>query len=239
MAVKAILGHGANAARVVVSLCDYSGNWPKPYADAGYTVLLFDLKHGDDCRDVEGTLAGVRGGMNLLRAQGSEPRVVGVLCATPCTAFAGCASRWWPRQDADGTTALMLAVAEGCLGVIRALAPEWWALENPAGRIEKLIPFLQGKRQYTFHPHNFAKLADDVTREAYTKRTVIWGEGIRPLDRKAHNVEPIMVTKVGKNGRVYRGSWMWANYGGKSERTKTARSMTPVGFARAFAQVAQ
>lgn len=36
-----------------------------------------------------------------------------------------------------------------------------------------------------------------------------------------------------KNGK--RGSWMWANLGGKSERTKELRSITPMGFSRAFA----
>jgi hypothetical protein len=30
------------------------------------------------------------------------------------------------------------------------------------------------------------------------------------------------------------GSEMWAKYGGKSERTKAARSVTPEGFAKAF-----
>jgi hypothetical protein len=30
---------------------------------------------------------------------------------------------------------------------------------------------------------------------------------------------------------------MWRCYGGKSERTKTARSTTPMGFARAFFEV--
>jgi len=32
------------------------------------------------------------------------------------------------------------------------------------------------------------------------------------------------------------GSKMWKKYGGKSEKTKTARSETPIGFANAFYQ---
>jgi hypothetical protein len=46
-----------------------------------------------------------------------------------------------------------------------------------------------------------------------------------------------MIEKRRKDGSVVRGSWMWANLGGKSERTKALRSKTPQGFARAFAAI--
>jgi len=36
--------------RTIISLCDFSGNWSKPYRDAGYNVVQVDLKHGNDVR---------------------------------------------------------------------------------------------------------------------------------------------------------------------------------------------
>jgi hypothetical protein len=36
--------------QTILSLCDYSGIWSKPYKDAGYYVIQIDIKHGDDVR---------------------------------------------------------------------------------------------------------------------------------------------------------------------------------------------
>ena len=36
--------------KVIYSLCDYSGNWAKPYQEANYKVRLIDLKNGQDVR---------------------------------------------------------------------------------------------------------------------------------------------------------------------------------------------
>lgn len=48
----------------ILSLCDHSGNWSQPYADAGYEVIRVDLQlAGKDIRllekgaDVHGILA--------------------------------------------------------------------------------------------------------------------------------------------------------------------------------------
>lgn len=56
----------------ILSLCDYSGSWSKPYRDAGYDVIQVDLQHGN--RDVR-----------LLQ---HEDDVHGILAAPPCTCFA-------------------------------------------------------------------------------------------------------------------------------------------------------
>ena len=39
--------------KVIVSLCDYSGSWPKFYREAGYDVRCFDLKTTGDIRLLE------------------------------------------------------------------------------------------------------------------------------------------------------------------------------------------
>lgn len=97
---------------------------------------------------------------------------------------------------------------------------QFWAMENPVGRLERLIPYLKTVSKLTWQPHWYG--------DAYTKRTCLWGEFNTELPRTP--VEPVMYeTSSGK-----RGSWMWMKLGGKSDRTKELRSATPPGFARAF-----
>ncbi len=45
----------------VLSLCDYSGAWSAPYAEAGYDVVRIDLQHGKDVRLFEALPFPVRG----------------------------------------------------------------------------------------------------------------------------------------------------------------------------------
>lgn len=58
--------------QLILSLCDYSGVWSKPYEDDAYDVVRVDLKHGGDVR--------------LLEHPGRP--IHGVLAAPPCTVFA-------------------------------------------------------------------------------------------------------------------------------------------------------
>jgi len=189
---------------LILSLCDYSGAWAKPYLDAGYDVRQVDLKHGDDVRLIEYIDRPVRG----------------ILAAPPCTAFAGSGAQYWPAKDSDGRTIEGLALVDACLRAVAIYRPAWWALENPVGRLRRWI----GPPQDSFHPCDFAGWGDDTDR--YTKRTLLWGSFTRPERRP---MDPIMYERAGK-----RGSWMWAKLGGNSEKTKMLRSMTPTGFARAF-----
>lgn len=39
--------------KTILSLFDYSGNWPKPYLDAGYNVVQVDIKHGQDVLEID------------------------------------------------------------------------------------------------------------------------------------------------------------------------------------------
>lgn len=110
-----------------------------------------------------------------------------------------------------------------CLTVAEAYKQRdgaWWALENPVGRLPKLIPEI-GKPWY-FHPHEYAGYAPDPEKDRYTKKTGIWGPVKRPQPK---SLEPIRVCS--------QGSWLM-KLGGKSERTKELRSVTPLGFSRAF-----
>jgi hypothetical protein len=142
-------------------------------------------------------------------------RVHGILAAPPCTAFAGSGAQWWPAKDADGRTLDGLALIDACLRIVAVSNPVWWALENPVGRLRRWI----GPPAMTFNPCDYG--------DPYTKKTQLFGRFNTNLPKSP--VEPVMIERGGK-----RGSWMWANLGGKSERTKDLRSMTPPGFARAF-----
>ncbi len=130
--------------------------------------------------------------------------VYGVLAAPPCTVFASSGARL-ERSEADMLQGL--SVVDACMRIILVTQPHFWSLENPVGTLRR---WLGSPRMY-FQPNHYG--------DRYTKRTCLWGRFNIP---KLHEVEAV------------EGSKMHLNYGGKSERTKTARSITPPGFARAF-----
>lgn len=180
---------------IILSLFDHSGNWSKPYRDAGYEVRQYDLKNGDDVR--------------FLTVPWEET-VHGILGAPPCTVFANSGARW-PRTNEE--MAAGLALVDATLRFVAMCKPQWWAMENPVGKLGRWI----GPPQLRFHPCEFGGWVEGG--DAYTKRTCLWGDFAAPEKRP---VEPT------------EGSKMHTQYGGKSERTKQARSITPLGFARAF-----
>ena len=190
--------------RTILSLFDYSGNWSRPYRDNGYDVIQIDIKSGGDVRTLDTS---------------ELPAIHGILAAPPCTDFSSSGARWWAAKDADGRTLESLALVDRTLELVRELAPQWWALENPVGRLKTLRPEL-GKPFY-FQPYWYGN--------AYSKKTCLWGKFNSDLSRK--EVEPVMYERGGK-----KGSWFWACLGGSSERTKELRSLTPPGFADAFFQ---
>lgn len=238
---------------IILSLCDHSGAWSRPFIDKGYKVVRADPKHSSGWREAygqrglsntqlgDGTWTKMEDGgyglsmstLYLKTVLDNHPgyfreRVVGILMAPPCTDFSGSGARHWAAKDEDGRTKVSIAIVEQCLAIKDHLKPDWWVLENPAGRIARLVPAV-GQRQMSFHPSDYAGWADDPATDAYTKRTVLYGQFNTGLVKRP--VEPVMYTMA--NGK--RGSWMFAKLGGKSERTKELRSIAPTGFARAFA----
>lgn len=192
----------------IVSLFDYSGNWPRYFGEDGFEVTLVDLKHGHD----------------ILSWEPPPGPVYGVLAAPPCTDFSVSGARWWAQKDLDGRTESSIALVERCLELIARMDPKFWILENPVGRIARLVPAL-GKPTVIVDPCDYAGYAPVMSTDCYTKRTCLWGNfTLAPKVR----LEPVMITRGGK-----RGSWQWATLGGSSDRTKTLRSITPLGMSRA------
>lgn len=186
--------------RLILSLCDHTGNWPSFYTpEEGYRVVRIDLKDGQDIRTMDYI----------------DVPVHGILAAPPCTAFAGSGAQYWLAKDESGETVEALALVDACLRAVALYRPKWWALENPVGRLKHWL----GPPRLMFDPCDYG--------DPYTKKTCLWGSFTVP---RPTPVEPVMYET--ENGK--RGSWMWMNLGGKSERTKELRSATPLGFAKAF-----
>lgn len=184
---------------VLLSLFDFSGSWSAPFEEVA-TVVRVEKKLGTDIltwdyRSLEG--------------------VVGILAAPPCTDFSVSGAQYWGEKDRDGRTDYSVLLVQKTLEIVDYFQPRFWALENPVGRIERLVSGLSGKRLLSFDPCDFG--------DPYTKRTILWG-----------HFSPFLVRRPVKPVRACsQGSWL-QTLGGKSERTKELRSITPPGFAQAF-----
>lgn len=217
--------------KTILSLCDFTGNWANPYKDAGYNVILVDLKHGHDVRLwPSDTHQGA--GRNPIQFKDilSVGPVHGVLAAPPCTVFSG-SGACWKRTDLDMLGGL--SIVDACIRIAHAVKPKFWVLENPVGKLRKWL----GNPIMSFHPHFYGdksvicecvgvKKAGGfcepccLKRGAYKKNTLLWGSFNTQLIKTP--VNPVIPSPLHQN------------YGGKSEATKTARSATPEGFAKAF-----
>jgi hypothetical protein len=133
--------------------------------------------------------------------------VHGILSAPPCTHFAASGARWW---DGKGDAALIegLSVVDACLRAVLLYKPQWWALENPIGRLARYL----GNPRFAFDPCDFG--------DPYTKRTQLWGNFAPPIALLA----PVGEVEATLGSKMHR----------MSSSAKNERSETPMGFARAF-----
>lgn len=201
--------------KVILSLCDFSGNWCEFYRqdNGNYTVITVDVKplREEPKPNRQHIVCDVNDFMT-----GGLPEIHGVLAAPPCTDFSVSGAQYWKAKDADGRTEKSVALVRSCIRIIKEVQPQWWAMENPVGRFRKFF----GDPSWSFDPCDFAGYGTEADR--YTKKTLIWGTAKKPEVRR---LDPIRVCE--------QGSWI-QKLGGKSERTKELRSMTPLGFAKAF-----
>lgn len=138
--------------KTILSLCDYTGNWSKPYREAGYHVIQVDLKNGEDIRH--------------FHRIGIE--VHGILAAPPCTEFAVSGARWW-KSKGEGPLLENLFIVDACMRIILVHKPVFWALENPVGRLKNYL----GPPAFSFDPCDFG--------DPYTKKTLLWGNFNLPV----------------------------------------------------------
>lgn len=195
---------------VILSLFDFTGQWALPWEEAGHNVILWDIKHSTDMYSRFTNVNDACAEYFYEHIFDNYGTVDGILAAVPCTDFALSGARWWKGKDERGETAKSVELVWQTMRIIDLCRPLFWAIENPVGRLSKLVPEV-GDPWY-LQPYWYG--------DPYCKKTGLWGDFERP--EPTNMVEPT------------EGSKMWIKYGGKSERTKELRSVTPMGFARAF-----
>ena len=135
-------------------------------------------------------------------------RAYGILVACDCSKLSN-AGRGWDKTRTFRDAIDAVELVTKALYIIAMTGPEWWAIENPVGLMKQLL----GKPQYRFQPCEFG--------HNYTKHTCLWGR-----------FTPMFITKNVIPKPVSENLIM--TLGGKSEKTKRLRSITPSGFAKAF-----
>lgn len=187
--------------KIIISLFDYSGEWSKWYRINGFRVIQIDIKLGLSIYDFDYKSI-------------ARDLVKGIIAAPPCTDFSVSGAQYWQQKDADGRTAKSVALVKKTLEIIDFFNPEFWALENPVGRLPKLVPELQDYGPFYFNPCDYG--------DPWTKKTGLWGS-FKPLLRNP--VNPIKYSS--------QGSWTQL-LGGKGEKVKELRSVTPPIFRKRF-----
>lgn len=190
-----------NSDKTILSLFDLTGDWARPWAEAGYNVILFDIQNGQDVMDFS---------TEYFADNYDFGEVYGILAACPCTDFANSGNRHKRQKHIDGRTEASKQLVFQTLRTIEYFRPKFWVLENPVGQIEELTGLPRARM--SFDPNHFG--------DPYTKKTMLWGKFNTDLP-----LAPVEPTE---------GSKMHKKYGGSSQKTKNARSQTPLGFSYAF-----
>lgn len=211
----------SNKLKGVISLCDLTGIFTKPWVSAGYAAL-----HIDPQRENNGTIIEM---IPAIREFMRDYDVVFVAGFPPCTdvAVSGAAHFASKAEKDKHFQSKAALVAEQCR-MIGELSGAPWFFENPISVFASIF----GKPNLSFHPYEFGGyLPEDdkhpewpeyiKPRDAYPKKTCLWsGGGFEMPSIKSVHVEP------GYSDQHHK-------LGGKSLKTKNIRSATPRGFAQA------
>ena len=208
--------------KIILSLFDLTGNWSKPYRDAGFEVVQVDLQLGIDIMTWDYTKI-------------PKNNVFGILAACPCTDFALSGARHFKRKDSDGTTEKSIALVHKTLEIIEYFNPKFWVVENPMSRIHSLVPEL-GEVAFKFDPCDFAGYLSGEEQDSnrYNKKTWLWGKFNNPVCKR---LEPFMKDSPVLKRTDAKGNHINGNTFGKSlsrQDWANIRSATPMGFAKAF-----
>jgi hypothetical protein len=205
--------------RVVISLCDLTGNFVQPWVDAGYRAILVDPQHPE--RTDDGRVAKlpmtIEEALPILSRTLRYDRIAFVAGFPPCTDMAVSGARWFEakRQADPMFQAKAVAVAEQCR-TLGQLSGAPWLVENPVSVLRRVF----GRADHIFNPCDYTawEPADN-----YTKRTCLWTGGgfVMP--------EPARDLSLGEpDDRIHKAP--------PSEERANFRSATPMGFARAVFQ---
>lgn len=228
-----------NVDKYVLSLYDYTGEALKPWAEAGYSCLAFDIQHDDTVTDVYGSGGSIKyvkadlHNQNVLNAMAINlqfKNVVFGMAFPVCTDLAvSGAAHFKAKFERDPEFQNKAAsYAKMCAQMFNELGVPYF-IENPVS----VLSTLWRKPDHSFHPYEYGNYipADQAehplwpdyiaANDAYPKKTCLWtGNGFNmpwtdPIEpEQGHSRQHLKL-------------------GGKSMKTKNIRSATPRGFARA------
>lgn len=201
----------------LISVFDLTGNASRPYKENGWDVSQIDIQLGVDFLKWDYVAEFNK------RCEYSTYPEVGIIAMTPCDDYAVCGSRHFAAKDADGRTAESQKIVEAVRKMIMFFEDEgvlkFWQVENPKTRIHTLNPWLKPITQ-KFNPCDFAGYDPIPTNSRYNKETWLFGRFNKMIPKR---MEPLEKENPG-----------WKKLGGKSLKTKNARSVSPLGFCYAF-----
>lgn len=199
---------------IVVSLFDKTGNMVRPWAEAGYDCVCYDIAH--ECPRVErvghGSIMFVP--VDLMHRGPAVNRPVAAAFAfPPCTHLSISGARWFKGKGLRALAESIHMFASAAEFCEASGAP--YLIENPVSTISSYWR----QADYIFHPWQYTEfeLGDN-----YTKTTCLWTGGgfVMPEPKIAAeliNVKP--------DNRIHTAA--------PSDGRADFRSATPLGFARA------
>lgn len=202
--------------KVVLSLCDLTGNFVEPWVENGHTAVLVDPQHETNYVDSGVLKIGktVEEAMPEIAWLVAHAQIVFVAAFPPCTDLAVSGARWFSKKrEADPLfQAKAGMLAESCRS-IGAVSGAPYFVENPVS----VLSSLWGSPDFTFHPwhYNGWEEADN-----YTKKTCLWtGNGFTLPPRR---IDPSLPEP---DDRIHKAP--------PGPERANFRSATPVGFSYA------
>ena len=198
----------------LLSLFDETGVWSNPYRRRGWNVVQIDLALGADVMDI------------TMQWLDSISPIKGIISAPPCTDFTRAGAWNWKWKDKHGLTKNSIGLVKRVLSIVEYVKPEFWALENPPGRIMRLVPELEAVPLFWFQPWWYAGYSSNPHSENYSKKTGLWGHFNQNLPR----YELTRLEKVNGNWTKQRVQTFTEKFNSR----RSDRSRTPEGFSEAF-----
>ena len=197
-----------NGDKIILDLCGGTGCWSKPYKEAGYDIRVITLPKHDVLTYVP------------------PERVYGVLAAPPCTCFSIASVSYWKKYDETGQTAKALEIVRRCFDIAAQTNPVFFALENPKGRLRRLLGL---DPIYSFYQYEFNGL--------FYKKTYLWGDFNTMIVKGPVNERPLHLQQA-KYSDLYD---LPDDYVLDPDFSKRAamRSMYPPMFCQAFFEANQ
>lgn len=123
---------------IILDLCGGTGNWSRPYKEAGYDVRVVTLPDYD-----------------VREYKLPDEPIYGILAAPPCTMFSLARTTAKTPRDLDKG----MEAVRACLEIIWKAQPSFWVMENPKGLLRKFM----GKPAFEFDASEFGETYNKAT----------------------------------------------------------------------------